>query len=120
MNTEEKILAILEEHSKMFQKMQGDIAGLKDGQAQMQGDIAGLKAGQTAMQGDITGIKVSLDYDVDVRLKALTEGQEAIEKRLDTLDEVKVLAEETRDKVDVIHAVVAQHSGAITELRQAK
>ena len=106
MSNEEKILAILaeikvtqekqgqalEEHSKMFEKM----------------------------QDDITAIKVRLDYDVDKRFDALAEGQAMIEKRLNTLDEVKELAEETRDRVDAIHAAVVQHSAAITELKQAK
>lgn len=76
------------------------------------------------MQDDLTHVKARLDYDVDKRLDALAEGQSVIEKRLDTLEgtmgEVKELAEKTSDKVDVIHAVVAQHSGAITKLKNAR
>ena len=75
---------------------------------------------QKQMQGDLAHVKARLDYDVDKRLDALAEGQSAIEERLDTLAEVKTLAEETRDKVDVIHAVVTQHSGAITELKKVR
>ena len=56
MSNEEKILAILEEHSKMFEKMQADISG--------------LKAGQSAMQDDITGIKLRLELDVEKRFYA--------------------------------------------------
>lgn len=96
MNNEEKILAILEQHSKMFEKMQDDISS--------------LKAGQSSMQDDIAAIKTRLDYDVDVRFKAINASLDVIEKRLDTLDDVKELAEETKEKVDVIHSVVAQHS----------
>lgn len=96
MNNEEKILAML---------------------TQMQADISGMK-------NDMTGIKTRLDYDVDVRLKALAEGQGIIEKRLDAVEgrlaEVKALAESTADKVDVIHAVVTQHSTSIAELKAAQ
>ena len=133
MNNEEKILAILEQHSKMFEKMQEDISSLKAGQSSMQEDISSLKAGQSSMQEDISSlkagqssmqddiaaIKTRLDYDVDVRFNAINASLDVIKKRLDTLDDVKELAEETKEKVDVIHAVVAQHSQDIKELKKA-
>lgn len=50
MSNEERILAILEEHGKMFEKM----------------------------QEDITAIKIRLDYDVDKRFDAVNEGIDAI------------------------------------------
>lgn len=50
MSNEEKILSILEEHGKMFEKM----------------------------QEDITAIKIRLDYDVDKRFDAVNEGIDAI------------------------------------------
>lgn len=102
MNNEEKILELLEKHGEMLAQMQGDLTSVKD---------------------DLAHVKTRLDYDVDKRLDALADGQSIIEKRLDTLEgtmgEVKKLAEETSDKVDVIHAVVTQHSKAITELKKA-
>lgn len=98
MNNEEKILAILEQHSKMFERMQES---------------------QKQIQDDITAIKTRLDYDVDRRFDAINESLDVIEKRLDTLDDVKDLAEETKEKVDVIHSVVAQHSHDIKELKKA-
>lgn len=99
MNNGEKILAML---TKIQEK-----------QEQMREE-------QKQMQKDIQHINGRLDLDVCKRLDALAEGQSAIEQRLDTLDEVKELAEKTSDKVDVIHAVVSQHSGAITELKKAR
>ena len=103
MNNEEKILAVLEQMNGRMDQIQGDLTSVKD---------------------DLAHVKARLDYDVDKRLDALAEGQSVIEKRLDTLDgtmgEVKKLAEETSDKVDVIHAVVTQHSKAITELKKAR
>ena len=83
-----------------------------------------MQTTQDQMQEDLAHVKARLDYDVGKRLNALAEGQSVMEKRLDTLEgtigEVKELAEKTSDKVDVIHAVVAQHSGAITELKKAR
>jgi len=134
MNNEEKILAILEKHGEMLAQMQGDIAGMKgdiaglkttqakmqDDIAGMKDDIAGLKTTQAKMQDDLTHVKARLDYDVDERLKAINEGIDAMREKQDTMDKVKELAEETRDKVDVIHAVVSQHSAAITELKKVQ
>lgn len=124
MNTEEKILAILEKHSEI-------LAQVQETQKQMRGDLADVKdrlgtveAVQAQMQDEIHLTNVRIDLDVGKRLEALAEGQSIIEKRLDTLEgtmsEVKELAEKTSDKVDVIHAVVAQHSGAIAELKKAR
>lgn len=98
MSNEEKILAILEQHSKMFERMQES---------------------QKQIQDDIAAIKTRLDYDVDRRFDAINESLDVIEKRLDTLDDVKELAEETKEKVDVIHSVVAQHSQDTKELKKA-
>lgn len=103
MTNEEKILAILEKHGELLTQMQ---------QTQIQ------------MQGEIGRINARLDFDAGKRLDALSEGQGMIEKRLDVIEDklhdVEELAEETRDKVDVIHAVVAQHSTSITELKKVK
>ena len=99
MNNEEKILEMLTQ--------------MQEAQKQMQGDLTEVKA-------DLIHIKARLDLDVDKRLDALAEGQSAIVEKLSVLDEVKELAEDTRDKVDVIHAVVAQLSKSITELKKAK
>lgn len=99
MNNEEKILAILEQHSKMFEKMQDDITGMQD---------------------DITGIKLRLELDVEKRFDAINEGIDTLEKHLAPLDEVKEMAEETREKVDMIHSVVVRHSQDIAELKKAQ
>lgn len=98
------------------------IAQLMDARldAKLDAKLAPINDRLDQMQADLTHVKALLDYDVDKRLNALAEGQSVIEKRLDTLNEVKKLVEETRDKVDVIHAVVAQHSGAITELKKVR
>lgn len=148
MNNEEKILAILTQMQADVSGISDRMERLESGQAALEGrmeringdlkftnlGLRNLEHKQSAFegrmgrleealskaQGDITSIKARLDYDVDKRLTALVEGQEAIERRLDTLDEVKTLAESTADKVDVIHAVVAQHSADITELKVVK
>ena len=99
---------------------EGRMARFESALGGMQEDIAGLKDGQAQMQDVLTAIKVRLDYDVDVRLKAISEDIDVIKTKLETLDEVKELTEKTADKVDVIHAVVAKHGAAISELKQAQ
>ena len=93
-------------------------------EAKLDAKLAPINDRLGQMQADLDHVKARLDYNVDKRLDALAEGQSIIERRLDTLEqtmgEVKELAERTSDKVDVIHAVVAQHSGAITELKKAQ
>ena len=67
------------------------------------------------VEADVSGIKVRLD--VQRQLNLLSEGHARVVERLDTLEE---LAEETRDKVDVIYAVVKRHSGEIAELKKTQ
>lgn len=74
----------------------------------------------THMQGDIHCINARLELDVEKRFDAVNESIDAILKKLETLDEVKVLAEETRDRVDVIQAVVTEHGANITELKKVQ
>lgn len=148
MNTEEKILALLEQMNARMENLESGQAALEGRIERINGDLkftnlglrnleskqaafegrmgrfeaalAELQSTQSKMQEDISSINLTLELDVDKRFKAISEGQEAIEKRLDTLDEVKELAEETRDRVDAIHAAVVQHSATITERKQAK
>lgn len=69
------------------------------------------------VEADVSGIKVHLDVDVQRQPNLLSEGHARVVERLDTLEE---LAEETRDKVDVIYAVVKRHSGEIAELKKTQ
>ena len=134
MNTEDKILALLE-HMQEEQKLmrddisgvkddlagvKDDLAGVKDDLAGVKDDLVGVKGEVVGMKDDITGIKLRLELDVEKRFDAMNDSIDAISKKLDTLDEVKALAEETKDRVDVIHAVVTQHSTAITELKRVQ
>lgn len=109
MSNEEKILAILE-------KMQGDIAGLKDGQAQMQGDIAGLKNGQAQMQEDIAIIKLRLDLDIEKRFDAVNEGIDAILEKLTPKDRV----DELESDVIVLKTAVKMLTQEVAELKKAQ
>ena len=45
---------------------------------------------------------------------------DTVEKHLDTLDEMKELAGETKEKVDMIHAAVVRHGLDIAELKKAQ
>ncbi len=89
-------------------------------QAAINGRMSRFEDGLTEVKDGVSRVNVRLDLDVGKRLDAMAEGQAAIEKRLDALGEVKELAEKTKDKVDVIHAVVSQHSAAITEPKQVQ
>ena len=113
MNNEEKILGMLE---KLTEKVEG-IEGRMD---RMEGRMDRMEGRMDRMETDISGIKVRLDVDIQKQINLLSESNSRIIERLDALEEVKELAEETRDKVDVIYTVVKQHSGEIAELKRAQ
>lgn len=147
MNNEEKILAILEKLNTRMENLESGqaalegyldriksdqsftnlrLGNLEHKQAAFEGRMARfesalgeIKETQSKIQEDVTSINLTLELDVDKRFKAIAEGQEAIEKHLDALDDVRELAEETKEKVDVIHSVVARHSQDIKELKKA-
>ncbi len=116
----EKLNGTVEKHGEMLEKLNGTVEKHGEMLEKLNGTVEKHGETLTKMQGDLTHIKARLDYDVDKRFDAINEGIDAILAKLGTLDEVKELAEETRDKVDVIHAVVSQHSAAITELKQVQ
>lgn len=127
MNTEEKILEILAQ-------MQTDMTDVKTGLTdvnvrlglvetrlgKVENRLSAVETTQAQMKDEIHLTNVRLELDVGQRLDALAEGQDVIEGRLGALEEVKEQVEKISDKVDVIHAVVTQHSGTITELKKAQ
>ena len=62
-------------------------------------------------------LKVLLDTEVTSKLNLLAEGQDILKERLDTLDEVKELVEDTKSTVDVMYSVVSKHSIDIAKLK---
>lgn len=113
MNNEEKILGILE-------KLTEKVEGMDQRMDRMEGRMDRMEGRMDRMESDISGIKVRLDVDVQRQLNLLAEGHSRLVERLDALEEVRELAEETKDKVDVIYAVVKRHSGDIAELKKAQ
>ena len=127
MNTEEKILELLEKHSDLLEKLNARMENLECGQAALDKRMIRLETVQAAFDGrlewvdqgirnmnhrmddlnltqaaiegrmsrietalegtqdSIAKINVRLDLDVSKRLDAIAEGQDIIEKRLDTL-----------------------------------
>lgn len=103
MTNDEKILELLMQMQSQMGTMQGQMTA-------MAADISDLKT-------DVSGIKTRLDLDMDKKLHLLAEGQEILKERLDVLDEVKELAEDTKATVDVMYAVVSKHSLDISKLK---
>lgn len=83
----------------------------------MQGQMDAMQSKMDTVATDISGIKTRLDLDVDKKLQLLAEGQEILKERLDVLDEVKELAEDTKATVDVMYAVVSKHSLDISKIK---
>ena len=105
MNNEEKILAILEEHSKMFEEMQKE-------QKQM-------RANMGEMQKTLTRVALTQENIVLKSLDALAEGQDLTHQRLKDLAGKDELAE-LREEVRLLRTVVAQHTRDIEALKAAQ
>lgn len=141
MNSEEKILTILDQmNSRMDQmssrmdQMQADLSGridqvqadLNGRMDQMQEDISGLKDTQ-AKQGEtlsdlqktVTRVALTQENIVLKSLDALADGQDLTHQRMKDLagkDEVAELREEVR----LLRSVVAQHARDIEALKAAQ
>ena len=103
MSNEERILEILVQLQSDMKEVMADVSGLK-------GDVSALKA-------DVSGIKTRLDVDITKQLNLLAEGHQSLVERLDVLDEVKELSEDTKATVDVMYSVVSKHSIDINKLK---
>ncbi len=117
MNSEERILELLEGLTRSVSGIDGRLERLETGQAVLEGRMERLET-------DVSGVKVLLDTDVQKQLQTLGEGDEALAERLDravgTLDKIERMAEDTKDMMDVVYAAVKQHSGEIAELKKAQ
>ena len=134
MNNEEKILGMLEkltekvdgmgqridQMDQRMDRMEGRMDQMESRMDRMEGCMDQMEGRMDRMETDISGIKVRLDVDIQKQINLLSESNSRIIERLDALEEVKELAEETRDKVDVIYTVVKRHSGEIAELKRAQ
>lgn len=103
MSNDERILEILVQLQSDMKEVMADVSGLK-------GDVSALKA-------DVSGIKTRLDVDITKQLNLLAEGHQSLVERLDVLDEVKELSEDTKATVDVMYSVVSKHSIDINKLK---
>ena len=102
MNNEEKILAILESHSKMFEQMNARMG-------QMQADM-----GQ--MQTTLTRVAVTQENVVIPQIKLLAEGHDLLLQKLARKERVEAL----EDYVALLKTVVKPMSERIAELEQAQ
>jgi len=105
MSNEEKILAILEKHGEMLEKLSNRVDRIQDTQEQM--------------QTTLTRVAVTQENIVLKGLDALAEGQDLTHQRLKDLAGKDELAE-LREEVRLLRSVVPQHSKDIEALKAAQ
>lgn len=101
MNNEEKILTILEEHSKMFEKVQADMGE--------------MRANMGEMQKTLTRVAVTQENVVIPQIKLLAEGHDMLLQKLARKERVEAL----EDDVALLKAVIKTMSQRITDLEKA-
>lgn len=122
MNTEEKILAILEEHSKMFEKMQANIGEMQADMGEMQANMGEIQANMGEMQANmgemqktLTRVAVTQENVVLPKLQLLAEGHDTLLNTLARKERVEAL----EDDVALLKTVIKAMSQRIENLEKA-
>lgn len=123
MSTEEKILAILEKHSQMFEQvfsrmdqMQEDQAQMRKDQRQMREEQQQMREEQRQMRDDLTSVKLRLELDVEKRFDGVNEGIDAILEKLTPKNRV----DELEADIVVLKAAIKVLTQEVAELKKAQ
>lgn len=109
MNNEEKILAVLEEHNKMFEQINARMD-------QMQGTMNQMQGTMNQMQTMLTRVAVTQENVVIPQIKLLAEGHELLLQKLARKERVEAL----EDDVALLKSVIKSMSQRIAELEKAQ
>lgn len=109
MNNEEKILAILEKHSEMFEQLTSRMDQLQEDQRQMRSDMS-------QMQATITRVAVTQENVVVPQIKLLAEGHDLLLQKLARKERVEAL----EDDVALLKTVIKAMSQRIEILENAR
>ena len=112
MNTEEKILSLLEQIQQEQKQMRADMG-------QMQNVIGEMQVGMGQMQAPLTRVALTQENIVLKSLDSLAEGQDLTHQRLKDLAGKDELAE-LREEVRLLRSVVAQNTRDIEALKAAQ
>ncbi len=112
MNTEEKILSLLEQIQQEQKQMRADMG-------QMQNVIGEMQVGMGQMQATLTRVALTQENIVLKSLDSLAEGQDLTHQRLKDLAGKDELAE-LREEVRLLRSVVAQNTRDIEALKAAQ
>lgn len=108
MNNEEKILAILEKHSEMFEQLTSRMDQLQEDQRQMRSDMS-------QMQATLTCVAVTQENVVIPQIKLLAEGHDLLLQKLARKERVEAL----EDDVALLKTVIKAMSQRIEILENA-
>ncbi len=130
MNNEEKILEILEQHSKLLEKQSETLEQhsklleqhgktLEQQSKTLEQHSKLLEQHSQALnqvQEDVSGIKVRLDVEVRERFDLLAENQQIIIEKLDCLDDMEVM--DTR--ITALEAMVKKLNRDMEKMKRAQ
>ena len=135
MNTEEKILSLLEfmaqdigdlkqdvGHLKQdVGHLKQDVSHLKQDVGNLKQDVGHLKQGQERLENEmatikenVTATRVVIENEVERNIRFLADGHMGVVQRLDRIEPV---VENIEDDVSVIKAAVSSHSSDINKLK---
>jgi len=96
-------------------RIEDDLKGLHAEMREVKDDLRGLHAQVDQMETRLTRVQAYLEVDVDRRLDALGEGHELLLQTLAHQDRL----EEVEGDVNLLRAVVKEHSRQIAALKRA-
>lgn len=105
----------LDPFNQRLDRIEDEISNIKYGIADVKVDISNVQCDIAGMKNDISGIHVVLDAEIKRDVKLIAEGHEIL---LECIPDASQ-AEDFSDKLDVLDAVVKEHSRFILKLKHA-
>ena len=118
MNSEERIIEMLEQINSRLDSMEGRLVRVESNQAEMRNTLTKHSERMDEMQDTLTRVAVTQEGVVLSRIQLALEGHDELRRKMDTLA-TKKQVEDLAGDVDIIKDVVSQHSGDISKLKKA-
>lgn len=116
MNTEEKILTLLEQMNTRMESLESGQAAFEGRMGRLETTLTELQGTQAKMLGDLTSVKLRLELDIEKRFDAVNEGVDSILEKLTPKSRV----DELEADVVVLKSAIKMLSQEVAELKKVQ